>query len=110
MIPHPQPEGKWELCEYHKDPDHSFDWELCRYPDAPFYNCETNREKFLCPFTCASHSSQQSEREKVLDEFKNWIIHDLVFCDIIGADHMFSHELILDKIESLRSSKGGEQG
>jgi len=55
---------------------------------------------------CASHSDFQSDREKVLDEFKNWIIHDLVFCDSIGADHMFSHELILDKIDKLRQKAG----
>ena len=49
----------------------------------------------------------QSERGKVLDEFKNWVIHDMVFCDSIGADHMFSHECILDKIAELRQA--GEQ-
>ena len=46
----------------------------------------------------------QSERGKVLDEFKNWVIHDMVFCDSIGADHMFSHECILDKIAELRQA------
>ena len=53
---------------------------------------------------CASHSDFQSERDKVLDEFKNWVIHDMVFCDSIGADHMFSHECILDKIAELRQA------
>jgi hypothetical protein len=46
----------------------------------------------------------KSERGKVLDEFKNWVIHDMVFCDSIGADHMFSHECILDKIAELRQA------
>jgi len=56
MTPIPQPE-EWELCKYHKDDDHPYDLELCRNPDTPFYNCETNRGKFLCPFTCIPHTN-----------------------------------------------------
>ena len=50
----------------------------------------------------------QAEREKVLDEFKEWVIHDLVFCDSLGADHLFSHELILDKIARMQENRRQE--
>lgn len=62
-------------------------------------SCPQNKIWDHCPVI-----AQQSLRDQVLDEFKNWVIHEMVFCDNIGADHMFSHELILDKIEKFRTT------
>jgi hypothetical protein len=49
---------------------------------------------------------RKDEREKVLREFAEWVLHDLVYCYSIGVDHMFSHEMILDKIDELRHEDG----
>ena len=79
----------------------------------PVKNCMC--DKYTNCTDCFNHDAdiRQDEREKVLDKFKEWVIHDLIFCDSIGADHLFSHELILDKIarmqENRRQEGKGEQ-
>ena len=86
MTLHPQ---RCETCDDH----------TCRYaPVNGDYKTSTKKGAWKCTAEkgCASHSSQQSEREKVLDE----AIHAIRYCSQRG--------LCIQMLEELRQGKDGE--